>query len=421
MTESTHPVPTADSIGPAKTVSEEVRLTGPEHTVDSIGPARTAGGLTLWGRPCQHIIAVDQEGKELVCVIDDDGTASFDPYGIPDGGGLIVADANAFGVKNERSKSQFGWESEEDLLSWVDWAEERGYTVRKIPNHLAYDLHRPYDLKEWSYRLVKAGWKVQQEKRPSGGKEWVATKAGDPESPRTWKLYSGNAIWALYDYAVDTVQRTGRFDTGTRPGPSRGDNSFGQRAVVSDDFLRLQNNEGYVSPFAEEVVQIAFDALDREDRPRFNLCLNKRALSSNGSFRLLAAVAVCTHDPYTGEIRRDPSGKPWGLVFITKRIIGLNGQMRGMGDKAPGNPMRAALRRANRYWDKNDPEERSRMDRLVRVLIRAFQEHEVIGGDSPRLNGRFDRPRINGEQLRPSPTQRSIRSTPVIRTGAAHR
>jgi hypothetical protein len=143
---------------------------------------------------------------------------------------------------------------------------------------------------------------------------------------------------------------------------------------VSNDFLILQNSGGYESPWMEDVLQIAFNALAKDDRILFRMKKTKATVTSP---RALAAVAIAVYDP-DGKLR-EYNGKPWGTGFIVRRVLGLNGVMRGTGSLAPGNPMRAALRYTGRRWgDKVNREERSHADRLTRDLIRAFRAHGPI-------------------------------------------
>jgi hypothetical protein len=249
---------------------------------------------------------------------------------LPEGGGIVVADGNTWSVRNDLSVSQYCWPDEESRATFLAALDERGYKAISVSNKLTESLYR---------------------------------SAG---------MTQPLAVVALYHYAARLVEANGSFDSGHAVRPSRGDNSFGQRRTVVEDFLRLQNTNGYDSPFADDVVKIAWAALTPELRPLFRL--NKRsAICKPADRNRLMAVAVCTHDPRTG-VRRTHQGRAWGMGFITRHIIGLNGVMRGTGERAPGNPMRAVLRiLGRRHSDKINAAERSDMDRSIRIIIRALQ------------------------------------------------
>ena len=339
-------------------------------------PALTEGLLTFpvitAGTPLDkkekqmNVIALDQEDKTLVGTIDGETFFQADKQNfdwLPDGGGHVVADGNAFGVRNELSASQFCFENEADREAFVQYLESRGYVVRSIANHLAYPIRLRYGY--------------------------------EPK----------DAALALWKYAKEQLSHGGRFDTGHRPRTSQGDISFGVRALVERDFLRLQNSGGYNSPFIADVVEIAFGSLSKEDRSFFDL--NKTwpkntpqdwtPLELLGSARRISAVAACVYN-LDGTLRLGPDG-PLGTNFIVRNVIGLNGAMKGTGDKAAGNPMRAALRcigarsispvngvipelktngKKVRKQDLVNPAERTHMDKLVRTMIKAFRAHGPI-------------------------------------------
>lgn len=260
-----------------------------------------------------------------------DEVEPFSVDNLPDGGGIVVGDGNCWKPNNGRSKSQFMTQAELDELTAA--LRAKGYRPITVANKLAntVQVQSPYSKDE--------------------------------------------AVIALNEYAVELVRRTGSFDSGHEVRASRGDISFGERTTVVNDFLTIQNNGGYDSPWMEDVIQIAFDTLSKEDRPLFRL---KKTICQVTSPRALAAIAVAVYDPWTGQLRTY-NGKPWGMGFIVRRILGLNGVMRGTGVLAPGNPMRAALRYVGkRYGDKIDKASRAKEDKLTRVLIRAFQSHGPI-------------------------------------------
>jgi len=304
-----------------------------------------------------NIVALDQEQGGIMAVINGrrewstpdatpDGTdwradermpQLFDPVAdlswLPAGGGFVVGDGNLWAVRNELSVSQYCWPDHATRERFIDELEKRGYKAFQISNKLAESLYR---------------------------KEGVAQAL---------------AVVALYHYTEELVGRTGSFDSGYTVRASRGDNSFGQRRQVVEDFLRLQNMKGYESGFADDVVQIAFDALSRDQRPLFGLGKTKASCKSRNR---LMAVAVCTHDPVTGLLRTH-EGQPWGMGFITRHILGLNGVMRGTGERSPGNPMRAVLRiLGRRHGDKVDAAERAALDKAVRDVIRALRAHPQL-------------------------------------------
>ena len=282
----------------------------------------------------------------------------FNVDDLPPGGGIVVGDGNCWKPSNGKSKSQFMTDAKLDELTGK--LRAAGYVPITVANKLAGDIQRRSDF--------------------------------DPS----------DAVIALGEYAMRQVASRGSFDSGHEVRASRGDISFGQRAIVSDDFLVLQNSGGYNSEWMEDVIAIAHDCLaidyDADDMHKghaaYKACskedknlievvryeLNLFNLSPhgtlNGAARLLAAVAILVYD-LDGKLRMH-NGKPWGMGFIVRHVLGLNGVMRGTGLLAPGNPMRAALRRAERSWSEIHQDERAHTDKLIRDLIRAFRAHGPI-------------------------------------------
>lgn len=334
-------------------------------------PAVGAATITVVNQPT-NIIALDQEEGGLVAVVNgvrypdlfhpasDAGTTLLAV--LPAGGGLIVADTNAWQVRNELSVAQFAWSDYEDLTRFLAGAGERGYACRSIPNRLARTLY------------LRA------------------------------QLPTTHAAEALYRYGVTQVQCSpgATFDAGqpVRITSTGSDNSFGHRAGVVRDFLRQQNLYAYDTPFGDDVVTIARASLSRRELALLNVSISKDGSAScTGSKRnRLIAVAVCTHDPETG-MRRGYEGRPWSGNFIVRRLLGLNGTTSGVGTRTAGNPMRATLRmrsqRAISLHDVKDPvtkkatgatelrnkinaAERRESDAAVRALIRALQAHPRV-------------------------------------------
>lgn len=287
----------------------------------------------------KNVVALDQENGVIVAVVNGDKSTIFDPkhFSLPNGGGVVVADGNVWKERNSTSTSQYCWKTKEDRKAFLELLEQSGYRAIQVSNKLASDVMYMY-----------------------------------PQ----YEMKSEHAVAALYDYVREQTNKTGRFDSGHPVRESRGDISHGERAIATNLFLRLQNEYEYNTPFIEDVIRIAYSALNRNDRSLFDL---KKTKVKVGSPRRLAAVAVCVWDE-NGSLRMY-KGKPWGIGFITRRIIGLSGVMRGTGDTAPGNPMRAALRfigGRSRKKNKVNPEQRSRLDKCVRILIRAFDKNGAI-------------------------------------------
>lgn len=307
-------------------------------------------------RPAANIVTLDQEKRGLVAVLDGADAVPFDTTLdldlLPVGGGLVIADANVWSVNTGKSQSQYCWPTSESRETFLAALAERGYTAVLVPNVLANRLYLAYGFKQ------------------------------------------ADAVSALYAYAHDQVRRPvrdgepqascgcthhGTFDSGHPVRESAGDNSYGVRAEATDAFLFLQNSGGYESPFAEAVTRLAWENLDRAGRDLFSIQV--RTPTCKAPARLMA-VAACTHDPLTGQLRTH-QGRPLGKQFITRRVIGLNGMMRGTGEGAPGNPMRAVLRiRGIRSVGRKhavDKEARAELDRYVGQLITLLQRH----GDLP--------------------------------------
>ncbi len=280
----------------------------------------------------QNVIAIDQENYQLVMTINGgDEITLFDVKSLPSGGGIVVGDGNCWAPSNGRSKSQFL--SQDELDSLIAELTDSGYRAITVANKMARSIQFQYGLEQ------------------------------------------AKAVIGLGKYARNQVNLHGSFDSGHEVRQFRGDISYGQRKIVTDDFLMVQNSGGYESPWMDDAISIAFDALDKDDRPLFDI---KKTMLKVNSPRRLAAIAVAVYDPWTGKLR-EYHGKPWGMGFIIRHVIGLNGVMRGTGEKAPGNPMRAALRCVGRrYGDKVNAPERAHFDKLCRDLIRAFQKHGDI-------------------------------------------
>lgn len=288
----------------------------------------------------QHHFAVDQEDGGLVYTTDGLSYEELIPEKflamLPAGGGIVVGDGNCWGVQNEVSVSQFGWKTKDDRASFLAALAAKDYKAVTIPNKLANTLFQRYSLTQ------------------------------------------AEAVLALWLFTEKQVTEHESFDSGHEVRPPQyenNDNSYGERVPVVRDFLRVQNAGGYASPFAEDVIHIAFKALGKDDRPLLDFA---KTIEKIGSPRRVMAIAVCVFDPFTGELRTH-NGRAWGTGFIVHRIIGLNGMMTGRGVKAPGNPMRAALRvTGKRHGDKVNCEERSHFDKLVRHLIAAFRANRTV-------------------------------------------
>ncbi len=289
----------------------------------------------------QNIVAVDQEIHGLAVVINGKRTQikSFYDLELPKGGGLLVADTNVWAVHTGLSVSQYCFDSKEDRVKFLEQAEDLGYKSISVSTKYAKVLYQKHNYSQ------------------------------------------ADAVEALYDEVEDQVNNTGRFDSGRPVRESRGDVSFGMRAEVVKDFLMMQNELGkkYDSDFMDKAVDIAWHALDKEGQKLFKMKIRTPECNLDNRNRI-AAVVVCTHDPATGE-RRMHNGKPWGIRFITRRILCLNGMMQGTGALSPGSPMRAVLRmlgKRNRKKGTINSAERAALDNQVKVLIRAFQQHEHI-------------------------------------------
>ena len=321
-----------------------------------------------------NIVALDQERGGMVAVIngnrhwragpDHDPALPdlFDPVAdlgaLPAGGGIVVADGNTWSVRNELSVSQYCWSDARDREAFMDALAARGYAAITVANKLTQSLYQRAGLPQALAVQALADY-VHIQVSESRGRPTPPTQAAPGPC-------GCSAHWP--------------FDSGYPVRPSRGDISSGERQAVVTDFLRMQNSGGYESAFADDVVRIAFESLRRSERDLFQIQVTKPACHSRNR---LMAVAVCTHDPATGE-RRMYGDRPWGSGFIVRRVIGLNGTMRGTGTRSPGNPMRAVLRiLGRRAGAKVNRDERAGMDRAVRSLIHALQEHPVL----PRPDG----------------------------------
>lgn len=310
----------------------------------------------------RNIVTLDQEGKGLVAVVNGGAPVVFDPTagaaGLPSGGGYVVADANVWAVRNERSQAQFCWATDAELAWFVESVRAAGYQERVVSNTLAKSAIIRYGYSQ--AEAVCALWQLVHDQVCAAG------------------VRDEGAVAGVFGCGRKCVH--GRYDGGHRVRLGRSepvDRSFGERDRVVDSFLMVQNTPGaYESGFVAAAAQIAFDALDRHDRPLLNL--NKTKVGTQSRNRVVA-LAVCTHDPLTGE-RRMFEGRPWGSGFIFGRVIGLNGVMCGTGLRTAGNPMRAVLRGLGRRRtaDAVDREARAAIDRAARLVVRALQEHATL-------------------------------------------
>ena len=306
-----------------------------------------------------NIVALDQERKAIVAVVNGGMPVIFDPVrdvaNLPTGGGYVVADANVWAVRNDLSKSQYCWETEADRDAFVNALESAGYRAIVVANMLAKTLYMRQGLPQSD--AVRALYTYVHDQ--------VSSPKGRSAAPLTTSLGCGTCTYHW------------TFDSGhpVRP-PAAGsvDQSFGQRRIVARDFLRLQNDGGYESDFAQDALAVAWAAWTPEQREAMGL----KKTRPTGQANRVAAIAVCTHDPDTGQLRTH-EGAPWGRNFIMRHLIGLNGVMRGTGPLAPGNPMRAQLRLCGRrHGAKTNRESRALMDQAVRVAIHALQQHPVL-------------------------------------------
>lgn len=312
-----------------------------------------------------NIVTLDQEGRGLVAVVNGGPVRDFHPDDVDDlpaGGGYVVADANVWQVRNDRSQSQYCFADVDTRDRFIAELEARGYRARLVSNKHAQTLYVRRQMAQ-ADAVVALYDEVHRQVRAVDGAPIVVP--GEP----------------LLGCGTCTSHTT--FDGGRRV-RDRGDHidrSFGQRARVVDDFLLLQNAGGYDSAFLDAAVEAVWSHLDRDQRALLNM--KKRVARCHPKDRnRLASIVVCTHDPITGELRRH-DGAPWGRAFITRRVIGLNGTMRGTGPRTPGNPMRAVLRiLGRRSWtakaNKIDRAERAALDACVRAAIRALQAHGTL-------------------------------------------
>lgn len=290
-----------------------------------------------------NIIAIDQENHAIACTLDGEKWETFPAADaalavndFPPGGGIVVGDGNVWTIRNESSISGT-WASDTERATFLTALRENSYRAITVANKLANTMQHKYGLEPC------------------------------------------DAVLGLWRDVYDKVEKFGQYDSGHEVRALKyPDISFGERNKVSRDFLRIQNNGGYESTFMEDAVAVAWEVLEDSDRKIFNLCKTKPSLS--GSPRTIAAIACAIYNPWTGKLR-EYRGKPWGVHFITRNVLCLNGMMRGKGEHAPGSPMRAVLRATGRRDGKRYPvnqDERSRMDFCVRVLIRGYQNHGAI-------------------------------------------
>lgn len=265
-----------------------------------------------------NIVALDQEQGGIVAVVNGSEPFQFhaDELGcLPPGGGWVVADVNTWAVRQPLSLSQYCWESQAQRDHFVEELSALGYVARGISNQLANRLYR------------NAGMSACDAVRALA--RHVHTAVASDSGP--------GGLWC------GTCGSHQRFDGGRtiRQGPDMTvDRSFGVRAEVSAAFLRIQSDLGYRCAFVDAAVTAVWEGLTPTQRDLMNL--RRRTPTAVHPGRV-AAVAVCTHDPSTGRLRIF-EGRPWGVRFICRRVIGLNGQMTGTGPSAAGNPMRAMLR-----------------------------------------------------------------------------
>ena len=315
-----------------------------------------------------NVVAIDQENRGIVAVVNSGPTTPMTPSTfaaqLPSGGGIVVGDANVWSVRTPFSVSQYCWSTQADLDEFVEALAAAGYQAVVVANKFANNLIAKHKVVQAEAVRALCAEVHDQLERSARAVQTAPAGSGLP---------CGCAAH-------------GTFDGGHVLRPSRGDRSFGQREVVSRSFLRLQNTGGYQSPFAEDIIQLAWEHLDGEGREVFGMLKTRPECKVPSK---LMAIAVCTHYPGTGELRmRD--GQPWGLNFIVRHVIALNGNMSGTGARTAGNPMRAVLRvrgiRAPGRRLPVDKAARARLDLYVRELIRVFQEHGPVrpaGGDWP--------------------------------------
>jgi hypothetical protein len=300
-----------------------------------------------------HIVTLDQEQRGLVAVVDGGPTRPFTPAvdlgDLPDGGGLVVADRNTWAVRNPRSQSQYCWGSQRELDDFLLELAVRGYRAVSVANKHANTLYVRFGLPQTDAVTALA--------------LHVHASIAEPAPPGSDPTFACGCA------------RHRSFDGGSTVTPGSSgtiDRSFGQRAVVANDFLVLQNRAGgYDCPFVDGAVNVVWAGLSGDQRDL--LGLKKTRPEAKLSRNKVAALAVCTHDPRTGK-RRTHNGGPWGVGFICDRVIGLNGTMRGTGPRAPGNPMRAVLRNLGRG---RHPERLNAVDTAARAAIRALRASDL--------------------------------------------
>jgi hypothetical protein len=298
-----------------------------------------------------NIVALDQENHGLVAVINGSDPRPFDPSVdiglLPVGGGVVVADANAWAVRNPLSLSQYCWDTADELEMFLRRLRDAGYEAQSIPNPLARRLY------------VRSGH--AQADAVVALAEHVHDRVAD--QLETGSLWCGRCDEHV-SFTGGRPVRRGRTETVDR--------SFGQRDLVKVDFLTLQNDLRYDTPFVDEAVAVVWEGTTRAQRDLLNL---KKTICEPKNPNRVAAIAACTHNPWTGELRTH-DGVPWGRRFIRRRVIGLNGTMCGTGPGTAGNPMRAVLRSLGRG---KTPAVLNDIDGAVTAAIWALQRH----GDLP--------------------------------------
>jgi hypothetical protein len=299
--------------------------------------------------PGANIVALDQEQHAIVAVINGAATTMFDPANdldqLPDGGGVVVADENVWAVRNPLSQSQYCWTDHDTLDEFLNQLTDRGYHAVSVPNRAARNMY------------VRARYDQADAVRALAEHVHDRVADGHTDGP----LWCGCRAHRRYD--------------GGRPVRSaarnRCDRSYGQRGDVVTDFLHLQNDIGYDNAFLDAAVDIVHAALTPDQRDLLNLLKRKPCAKNRNR---VAVVAVCTHDPWTGQLRTH-NGQRWGRSFIRERVLGLNGTMQGVGARTAGNPMRAVLRSLGRG---KKPERLNATDRAVHAALVALQQHPQL-------------------------------------------
>ena len=317
--------------------------TYPASTAGSTSPELSVGVV----RP-ENIIVVDQEQGKIVMTRDGKTVDDFDPARLPAGGGYIVGDTNVLAVQNETSVSQYGWKDSDARRRFLALAHAQGYRVLSVSNKHANKAKRRYD----------------------------------PDGPKALELLT------LHADVREKIARTGRYDSGrpvTGVDSAGVDSSHGERDKASLDFLRIQNGgKKYDCDFVRMAIAVAHSALDKYGKTLFGLQVRKPVSKSPNK---IVAVAVAVLDS-TGRPRTF-NGRLFGIGFITRNVLGLNGTISGV--KNGGSPMRAVLRVLGRRSKpgKIDKAERAAFDRYVKTLIHAFQATYPVltaGSTSPALS-----------------------------------